>query len=154
MKYIFLLIITILIGMNAYSQGSADVRVTNVRSLSFNNLLPGITSAVATTSANAGKFTIDIRKNLTLAVTFTLPSYLTSGANNLPVTFTATKSTNSNDGTLGTSFNPYSGTTITRNNAGTRNWYLRLGGTIQTPTAQKGGNYTGSIILTLSFIGN
>lgn len=144
----------IIVGMSVYAQGSSDVRVTNVRSLSFNNILPGVTSTVATTSANAGKFSIDIRRNSTLSFTFTLPTYLTSGSNNLPVTFTATKSTNSNDGTLGTSFNPYTGTTITRNSSGTRNWYLRLGGTIQTPTAQAGGNYTGSIILRISFIGN
>lgn len=154
MKKFFLLIIVCFAYSSLYSQGPGDVRINNVRNLVFNNLLPGITSTVATNVSNAGRIEVDIRKNLTLAVTFTLPTNLTSGSNNLPVTFTATKSTNSNDVVLGTTFDPYSGTTIRRNNPSTRYWYLRIGGTIQTPTNQQGGNYSGSLIVTLSFIGN
>lgn len=154
MKKLFLLIVICLTFSSAYSQGSSDVRITNVRNMAFNNLLPGITGTIATTNSKAGRFSVDIRKNLTLAVTFTLPTHLTSGSYNLPITFTATKSNNSNDGVMGTSFDPYSGTTIRRNSSSTRYWYLRLGGTILTPTNQQGGNYSGSIIVTISFTGS
>lgn len=154
MKKLILIIVISFICSSIYSQGSGDVRINNVRNIAFNNLLPGITSTVATNVSNAGRFDIDIRRNRTLSVTLTLPTYLTSGSNNLPITFTATKSTNSNDGVMGTTFDPYSGTTIKRTNTSTRYWYLRLGGTVQTPTTQQGGNYSGTIILTLSFIGN
>ena len=153
MRSVFLIIITSFFSISAISQ--TNVEIGSIRNLVFPTIIPGISSTVSTTSSNAGKIDVTITKNwTTVSVTFALPTYLSSGNNNIPITFTATKSLNNNDGTLGTSFDPYSGTTIQRTVGNTKNWYIRLGGVINTPTTQTGGIYIGSIIMTISNLGN
>ncbi len=139
----------------AYSQSDTDVEVWSVRNLVFPLIIPGFSSTVLTTNSDAGRISVTITSNwTTISVTFSLPTHLSSGSNSLPITFTATKSNNSNDGTLGTSFDPYAGTTIYRETGKTKDWYIRLGGVINTPTTQAGGTYSGSIILTFTNLGN
>ena len=153
MKRFFITIILSLVFSSAFSQ-IKDIEILNFRDLTFGTIVPGTSSSVSTTSSNAGRFSILLgRNNTTASVTFSLPPNLTSGVNNLPVTFTATKSLNSNDGQLGESFDPYSGTTIQRTVGNTKDWYIRIGGVIQAPAVQAAGNYNGSITITLAIIG-
>ncbi|MFA5012496.1 MAG: hypothetical protein WC644_11170 [Ignavibacteria bacterium] len=149
------LIIIFFFNVTAYSQLDADVEIWNVRDLVFPVVIPGFSSTVLTTNSDAGRLSITITRNrTTVSVTFSLPTHLSSGNNSLPVTFTATKSNNSNDGNLGTSFDPYAGTTIYRETGSTKDWYIRLGGVINTPITQAGGVYKGSIIITFMNLGN
>lgn len=154
MKEFLIIIIISLTFSSLFAQSNKDLDIVNVRNMTFGIILPGTSSTVSTTSPNAGRVYINLRKNLTASVTFSLPRNLTSGVNNLPVTFTATKSLNSNDNQLGESFDPYSGTTIRCTSGGTKDWYIRIGGVIQAPAIQAAGNYIGSITIIFAVIGN
>jgi len=153
MKKSFIIII-IFIYSSLWAQTYSDVAISGARNMSFPSLLPGISSTILTTSSSAGRYLITMNKNMTLAVTFTLPSNLTYSGNNLPITFTATKSQSSSDATPGTTFDPYIGTTVQRINSSTNKWYIRVGGTIPTPSTQvAGGPYQGTVIMTITITG-
>lgn len=153
MKKSFIIIILFLYS-SLLAQRYSDVAISGPRGLTFPSLLPGISSTILTTSSSAGRYLITMNKNMTLAVTFTLPSNLTFSGNNLPITFTATKSQSSSDATMGTEFDPYIGTTVQRVSSSTNKWYIRLGGTIPTPSTQAaGGPYQGTVIMTITITG-
>jgi len=138
-----------------------DINITTYRDLDFQMVIPGVPKTVTETQGNSGKFTIS--KTGTLPVTvymnFSLPQSLIpiSGqkgiSNSVPITFTATKSQDPNDGVAGTFFNPYTGTNI---NTGRYNkdWYIRLGGTIKPDNSMQSGAYSAPFILTISFTAN
>jgi len=153
MKKIFLLVFILFISSIGFAQYNY-ITLYSPTNLSFpSSLLPGISSSVATTASTAGKFRVYITQTMTVGITFTLPTYLTkTGGFNLPITFIATKSNSSVDGTLGTSFNPYTGTTVRRTGTSTNSWYIRLGATIPTPSTQVAGTYNGTIVLIATFI--
>ncbi len=153
MKKYFIIILIVFIYGEAYSQSYKDISVKSHRDFSFGNILPGITTSVATTAQTAGRYLINMSHNMTVSLTFNLPVNLSSGGNNLHIDYIATKSTTSNDGTLGTSFDPYTGTTIQRTDEHTSDWYIRIGGSIPTLSTQASGDYTGTIILTMTIIG-
>ena len=53
--------------------------------LAFGNVTPGVTKTVAITDAGAGQFVVTKAAATSVALTFTLPTNLTNGGNNLPI---------------------------------------------------------------------
>ena len=147
----FLILFIYLIYCNLYSQ-STVLEIRSYRNLTFGMVIPGINTRISETNSNAGRFYIYAKK-VNFSINFNLPSNLTSGGDNLPIKFTATKSENSNDAVAGTSFDPYTGTYFNARGS-TRELYIRLGGTTAPSTTQAAGSYSGTIIMTLTITDN
>ena len=123
--------------------------------LDFGNaIFPGINKHVLPTDLAAGKFTISGEASKEFTATFTVPTELTSGLNNMPFAMNATdggaKSTN-NQATA-TSFNPASMQTWTLSGAGY--YYVWLGGTITPAHSQAAGMYSGIVEVDVQYTGN
>ena len=71
----------------------------------------------------------------------------------MPVVYTATYSNNSNDNQPGIPFNPYIGTTLTFDDK-TKEYYIKLGGTITPTPVQSAGDYSDSMIIILTILSN
>lgn len=159
---------------NANITGKADVvaavTVTGAQDLQFGNVTPGNTKTISTTGTVAagtiggttetqGKYDITKGANSQVTLAFTLPSNLTSGANNLAINFNDYSSTQcgriSGTGT-DVMFTPATG--ITTANSGTTAWVfaanaftVNLGGTVVPTNNQASGAYTGTITLTATY---
>jgi hypothetical protein len=154
MNKILLIFLLILISSVCYSQYS-KLRINSSRDINFSTILPGVSESITETNSLAGKFVLYYsgKSSTDVSITFSLQKFLTYGTNNIPVTFTSTISTNSNDGVPGTPFNPYIGTTVTFNNSN-KYYYARLGGTIYPPSTLQAGDYSSPIIITLTIVTN
>src|SRR5205814_1258252 len=72
--------------MLATAQVQPPITVSGTQNLSFGNVFPGVAKAVAyTDAANAGKFSVAGQASTPVTYSFTLPTNLTSGGNNLPI---------------------------------------------------------------------
>ncbi len=124
--------------------------------LSFGtSIFPGINKSVARTSADAASFTISGEASKEVTATFTLPTNLVKGADNLPISFSTTDgghSTSSTGQSTATAFDPNSGVTTTLSTTG--NLYIWLGGTVSPAHNQAAGAYTGDITISLVYTGN
>ena len=126
------------------------VTVTAGTDLQFGNVTPGVNKVVAIADAGAGRF--DVIKAATQGVTlsFTLPTDLTSGANNLPI--------GSWTGGWNTSATPAGATTFTPSPAGTNTAAtagttisVYVGATVSPAAAQVAGAYTGDVTMSVVY---
>ena len=128
--------------------------ISAVDSLLFGAAFPGTTRSVLPTDAASGSWTLAGAANAEVTLTFTLPANLVNGANNLPVTFSATSAgyntVNSRAGLA--TFNPAAVFT-SRLHAVSGNMYVFIGGSV-SPVAQPAGNYTAAITLATAYTGN
>jgi hypothetical protein len=152
MKRIITLIF-ILISSYGYSQ-SGNLQVTYLRDLNFQQIIPGIQKTITEISPQSGKFTITGNgSRMTVSISFNLSQNLSHGSFNMPVVYTATYSNNSNDNQPGIPFNPYSGTTLTFDDK-TKEYYIKLGGTITPAPVQSTGDYSDPMIIILTILSN
>jgi hypothetical protein len=153
MRITITIIYLILISSYCYSQ-SGDLQVTYMRNLDFQQLIPGVKKTITETNPGAGKFIINGNGNrMTVSVSFNISRDISSGINALPVTYTATQSINPNDNQPGIPFDPYSGTTLIFDDK-TREYYIKIGGTVNPPAVQKAGDYNTPIIIILTTVSN
>lgn len=128
--------------------------IAAVDSLRFGAAFPGTTRTILPTDASSGSWTLTGAANAEVTLTFTLPANLVNGANNLPVTFSATaagyNTLNSRAGQ--STFNPTAVQTTRLHNA-SGNLYVFIGGSV-SPVAQPAGNYTAAITLATAYTGN
>lgn len=128
--------------------------ISAVDSLLFGAAFPGTTRTVLPTDAASGSWSLAGAANAEVTLTFTLPANLVNGANNLPVSFSATaagyNTANSRAGQ--STFNPVAVLT-TRLHVATGNLYVFIGGSV-SPVAQPAGNYTAAITLATAYTGN
>jgi hypothetical protein len=126
------------------------VTVTAGNDLQFGNVTPGVDKTVGIADAGAGRF--DVIKAATQGVTlsFTLPTDLTSGANNLPI--------GSWTGGWNTSATPAGATTFTPSPAGTNTAAtagttisVYVGATVSPAAAQVAGSYTGDVTMSVVY---
>jgi hypothetical protein len=126
------------------------VTVTAGNDLQFGNVTPGVDKSVGIADAGAGRF--DVIKAATQGVTlsFTLPTDLTSGANNLPI--------GSWTGGWNTSATPAGATTFTPSAAGTNTAAtagttisVYVGATVSPAAAQVAGSYTGDVTMSVVY---
>ncbi len=126
------------------------VTVTAGNDLQFGNVTPGVAKTVGIADAGAGRF--DVIKAATQGVTlsFTLPTDLTSGADNLPI--------GSWTGGWNTSATPAGATTFTPSPAGTNTAAtasntisVYVGATVSPAAAQVAGSYTGNVTMSVVY---
>jgi len=142
--------------IQALAQVLTALSVTSGDNLNFGLVVQGISKSVDASAPAAGttsgKFTIAGQISQAVSITFTaLPANLTSGGNNLPITYTGIHSlTNSPAG--GTAFTPSTGVSSTPL-SGTGNLYVFMGGTVTPGGGQAAGNYSGTVTMQVAYVG-
>ncbi len=129
-----------------------NLQITYSRNLDFRQLIPGVKKIISETSPDAGK--IIIRNSggwRMVGLSLNLPGSLNSGADFVPVIFSATYSVNPNDNQPGIPFNPYSGTTLSFDDRN-REYYIRIGGTVDPRGIQSSGEYNTPVIIILTIL--
>jgi hypothetical protein len=126
------------------------ITVTGAVPLGFGNVFPGVAKSVAVTAATAGRFDILGQASAPANLAFTLPSNLTSGANNLPIgTWTGHVNT-VNSPSTGTNFTPSAALQAFTFSA-TGQAYAFVGATVTPAVNQVAGTYTGTVTLTVTY---
>lgn len=159
-KSLLIAVLLLLTGtaLHAQDSGSADINasanvldaitVNGVAPLTFGDVARNNTSSIAATdNDNRGQFTI-LGSDRTVLLTFTLPTDLTDGTNNLPISFSDTDAIWNNGGP-DTSFDPNVAdieATIADGDVD-----VFIGGTVDVDEVQAAGNYTGTITLTAEY---
>jgi hypothetical protein len=153
MRIFVTLILLFLISSISYSQ-SDNLKVTYMRDLDFQQIIPGVNKTITELSPYSGKFIITGNgTKMTVSVSFNFSQSLTSGSKSIPVIYTATQSFNPNDNQPGTPFDPYTGTTLIFDDK-IKEYYIKIGGTINPPLVQLSGNYISPIIIILTIVSN
>lgn len=136
--------------INATATVYAPITVSGAQPLAFGTVFPGVNKVVAATDAAAGRFDLTGQNSANVNVSFTLPTQLTSGGNNLPIgTWTGYRnSTNSQTG--GSAFTPSAGATAAAF-SGSGALFVFVGATVSPAAAQVAGSYTGTVTLTAAY---
>lgn len=130
----------------------SPLAVTADANLAFGNVFQGVNKTVAFSDAASGRFSITGFGASQVAMTFTLPSNLTSGANNLPIDSWDIRSNSTNATAGATTLTVTSGVAVNGNlTAG--NLFLFLGGRVVPAGAQAAGPYTASVVLAAAYTG-
>ena len=135
---------------------------TPIRNLDFGSMVAGVSKHVLYSDGTAGEFSIQVPKArkgtfLTLAwlTFFPLPSSLSDGSNDLPITFGATDAAWSNHSNVAgaTLFDPASplGAYWHWTNS-PKDIYVWIGGTVSPPVGQAAGQYGGTITATFTIV--
>ncbi len=136
--------------INATAVVYQAMTVTGARALDFGNVFPGVAKSIAVAAATSGRFDLTGQASANVNLTFTLPTNLTSGANNLPIgTWTGCHAATNN--TTGcTTFTP-SGSATASAFSGTGALFVWVGGTVTPAANQAAGTYNGTVTLTAAY---
>ncbi len=136
--------------INATAVVYQAMTVTGARALDFGNVFPGVAKSIAVAAATSGRFDLTGQASANVNLTFTLPTDLTSGANNLPIgTWTGCHAATNN--TTGcTTFTP-SGSATASAFSGTGALFVWVGGTVTPAANQAAGTYNGTVTLTAAY---
>lgn len=136
--------------INATAVVYQAMTVTGARALDFGNVFPGVAKSIAVAAATSGRFDLTGQASANVNLTFTLPTDLTSGANNLPIgTWTGCHAATNN--TTGcTTFTP-SGSATASAFSGTGALFVWVGGTVTPAANQPAGTYNGTVTLTAAY---
>ncbi len=126
--------------------------VTGGANLAFGNVFQGVNKTVPFSDAASGRFSITGFGVSQVALTFTLPTNLVNGANNLPIDTWDIRSNATNVTAGASALTVTSGTPVNANLAA-GNLYLFVGGRVVPAAAQAAGSYTGSIVLAAAYTG-
>lgn len=136
--------------INATATVYQALTVTGARALDFGNVFPGVAKSIVVSDATSGRFDLTGQASANVNVSFTLPTNLTSGANNLPIG-TWTGCSNATNTTAGcTSFTPSASATATAL-SGAGALFVWVGGTVSPAANQAAGAYTGTVTLTAAY---
>jgi hypothetical protein len=128
------------------------ITVTGTAPLAFGNVFQGVNKTIAFSDATSGRFSLAGYLNSQVAMTFTLPATLASGANTMPIN-TYDVRVNGTNSTVGTTaLTVTSGTPVLSNFVG-GSLFVFIGGRVQPGAAQAAGAYTGSIVLSAAYTG-
>jgi hypothetical protein len=142
------------------AQNSANIQATATvlsavtvaagSNLQFGNVTPGVNKTIGIADAGAGRFDVTKAANEGVTLSFTLPTDLTSGANNLPIgSWTGGWNTSATPAGA-TAFTPSAGGTNTTATAGTA-ISVYVGATVSPAVAQVAGNYTGDVTMSVVY---
>lgn len=119
--------------------------------LAFGNVTPGVNKTILITDAGAGQFTVTKAAATSVALTFTLPTNLVSGGNNLPIgTWTGGWNNTANNATGATAFTPSAAATTVP--SGGANLWVWVGGTVSPAAAQVAGAYAGNVVMQVIYL--
>jgi hypothetical protein len=127
--------------------------VTSISPLAFGNVYPGLAKTVAPTDAAAGKLSIAGYPGAQVAITFTLPSALTSGANSLSIGSWSGAHNVASNTTGATSFTP-SATATNVSLSGTGGLWVFLGAQVSPAPTQLAGSYSSTVTMVVAYTGN
>lgn len=129
----------------------APLTVNPGNNLLFSGVIPGIQMSVAPTDANAGSFILSGFGGLEVQMDFgTLPTNLSDGTNDLPISFAADAAMWDNGSSTGT-FDP-NGLSNANLSGGAMTVYI--GGQVAPAVLQPAGTYSGTISLTVTYTGS
>jgi hypothetical protein len=127
--------------------------VSNVRNLNFGDVYPGVNKPIAYDAATSGKFSLSGIANAQVNLTFTLPTNLSSGGNQLPIG-SWTGCHNTIDATAAcTTFTPSASATTTRLHLTLGTLFVFVGATVSPTGTQAQGSYTANVTLTGAYTG-
>jgi hypothetical protein len=136
--------------INATATVLSAVTVTGVQDLQFGNVTPGVDKTVVIADAGAGRFDVTKAANEGVTLSFTLPTDLSDGTNNLPIG-TWTGGWNTTQTPAGaTSFTPSPAGTNTAATAGT-DIFVYVGATVSPAAAQPAGSYAGTVTMSVVY---
>ena len=126
--------------------------VNSLAPLAFGNVYPGVAKTVAPADAAAGKLSIAGYAGAQVAISFTLPTTLSSGANTLPVGSWSGVHNVTNSAS-GTAFTP--ATTATNATlSGTGGLWVFLGAQVSPSATQIAGSYSSTVTMNVAYTGN
>jgi len=127
------------------------IAVTGARALDFGNVFPGVNKTIGTSAATSGRFDATGQAGANLNMTFTLPTDLAFGVNNLPIGSWTGCADADNDPTSGCSvFTPSASASGAAFSAGGA-LFIFIGGTVSPAANQPAGTYTATATLTLAY---
>jgi hypothetical protein len=126
------------------------VIVTAGNDLQFGNVTPGVNKTVAIADAGAGRFDVVKAANEGLTLSFTLPTDLADGGNNLPIGSWTGGWNTTQTPSGATGFTPNAGGTNTTATAGT-GIFVYVGATVSPPAAQPAGSYSGTVTMSVVY---
>ena len=138
--------------VNATATVLTPLTVTPVSDLAFGNVYPGVAKTVAVADASAGTFSVAGYNTAQVNLTFTLPTNLVSGTDNLPIgTWTGYYNTTNSATVGGAAFTPSTSATTTNLAAGAL--YVFVGATVSPAGTQPAGSYTGTVTMAVAYTG-
>jgi hypothetical protein len=126
--------------------------ITGTAPLAFGNVFQGVNKTVAFSDATSGRFSVTGYLTSQVALTFTLPATLASGANTLPIN-TYDVRVNGTNSTAGTTALTVTSGTPVNSNLVAGSLFVFVGGRVQPAAAQAQGSYTGTIVLAAAYTG-
>jgi hypothetical protein len=128
------------------------ITVTGTAPLAFGNVFQGVNKTIAFSDATSGRFSLAGYLTSQVAMTFTLPATLTSGANTMPIN-TYDVRVNGTNSTVGTTALTVTSGTPVNSNFVAGNLFVFVGGRVQPGAAQAAGAYSGLIVLAAAYTG-
>jgi len=128
------------------------ITVTGTAPLAFGTVFQGVNRTIAFSDLTSGRFTLTGNAASQVALTFTLPATLSSGANTLPINTYDVRVNGTNVTAGATALVVTSGVPVNSNFVG-GNLFVFVGGRVQPAVAQAQGSYTGSIVLAAAYTG-
>ncbi len=126
--------------------------VTGTAPLAFGNVFQGVNKTIAFGDATSGRFSITGFNTSQVAMTFTLPATLASGANTMPINTYDVRVNGTNVTAGATALAVTTGVPV-NSNLVAGNLFVFVGGRVQPAAAQAQGAYTGSIVLAAAYTG-
>ena len=119
--------------------------VTGANDLQFGNVTPGVNKTIGIADAGAGRFDVVKAAAEGVTLSFTLPTDLSDGTNNLPIgTWTGGWNTSATP-TGATTFDPVTGTNTAATAGTTISVYV--GATVSPAAGQAAGVYSGTVTM-------
>jgi hypothetical protein len=129
------------------------IAITSTSDLDFGkSILPGISVRVDKRDASAGQFSLEGQPNQEISISLKLPTTLTSGINDMPISFSTVDAGYKTPAGKLTNFNPDKSTTASFAKEGSMVIYL--GGRLNPSHTQAAGEYTAQIQLSVFYTGN
>jgi hypothetical protein len=128
---------------------------TDARALDFGDVFPGVAKSIAPAAGTSGLWQIAGNANAEVQMAFTLPTDLSDGTNNMPISFGATDAAYNDANAVGSAvaFDP-NGTYTDRLEVTGGEGFVWLGGTVNPGPVQPAGNYSATVSLDVVYTGN
>jgi len=131
-----------------------QLQVSYVSDLNIGSIVPGANKYISENSSDAGKFVLTGDGSfMTVSVSFNFSRTISGNREEMPVKYTASYSTGSNNNRKGGIFDPYSGTTLMFDGK-TKEYTIRLGAMLNAAAVQKAGDYSSPVIIIINVISN
>ena len=126
--------------------------VTGSAPLAFGSVFQGVAKTILHSDATSGRLSITGFGTSQVAMTFTLPGTLASGANTMPINNYDIRINGTNTPTGASVLTVVSGTPVNANLVA-NSLFVFVGGRVQPVALQAAGTYTGTIVLAAAYTG-